>query len=92
MDRLVEWDENPKSEWEYIEHGACEGALVLRTGLAERCRGDRLRGLLFKDAIECEREAGPCIRTTLGGMDVIGDMCGISGVGGTLSCKGISNR
>ena len=91
-DGLVEWDENPESEWEYVECGACEGALVLRTGLAERCRGEGLRGLLFKDAIECEREADPCVRTTPGGMDVIGDTRGISGVGGTLSCKGVTNR
>ena len=90
-DGLVEWDENP-GEWEYIERCACDGALVLQTGLAERCRGDNTRGLLFKDAVECEREVGPCLRTIPGGIDGIGGTRGTSGVGGTLNCKDVTNR
>lgn len=86
-DGLEEWKENPEGEWEYIERGACEGALVLGTGLAEPRKGDAIRGLLLKDAIECEREVDPCVRTTPSGMDELGSTRGISGVGGTLSCR-----
>jgi hypothetical protein len=40
------------------ERAACEGELMLHTGLAEGCRGDAIRGLLFEDAVECERDVG----------------------------------
>lgn len=92
MDGLAEWKENPEGEWEYVECGACESALVLETGLAGPRKGDAIRGLLLKDTIECEREAGPCVRTTPSGMDELGGTRGISGVGGTLSCRIVTNR
>ena len=93
-DGVAEWKEGAEGEY-FMELGrercACEGVLVLRTGLAEGCRGDTMRGLLFEDAIECEREVGPRVRTTPDGTNGTGDTRGTSGVGGTLSCKTVTN-
>ena len=71
------------------ERGACEGALVLGTGLAVGCKGDVTLGLLLEDAIDREREIGPCIRS---GIDGVGGKRGTSGVGGTLNCECVTNR
>jgi len=88
----AEWKENTEGEREYIERGACEGALGPGTGLAKGWRGDGIRESLLKDAIECEREVGPHVRTTPGVMGGTGGTRGISGVGGTLSCRSVTNR
>jgi len=96
-DGVAEWKESTEGGREYImelgrERGACEGVLVLQTGLAEGCRGDVILGLLLEDAIECERELGPRIRIIPDGTDGVGGTRETSGVGGTLSCKSVTNR
>lgn len=96
-DGLEGWKDSTEGGREYNmesgrERGACEGALMLGTGLATDCWGDVTPELLLEDAIDREREIGPSTRTPLDGMDVGGGTRGTSGVGGTLSYKGITDR